>query len=147
MTSSEMEKILTEVAQHVRQLQTDVHSMGDRLGFVEGRLGGVESRLGRVEDRLDGVEARLSGVETRVTSIDGHVKNLDRRTTNIEEILPTLATKEDLRLVEERLETRLGARIEDARRESRVLFEDVRGDIRMLAEHVAGLAERRERNS
>ena len=136
MTPVEMETMLTEVAQHVRQLQTDVHSVGDRLGRVE-------SRLGRVEDRLDGVEARLSGVETQVTSIDGHVKNLDLRTTNIEQILPTLATKADLASLEKRLEDR----IEDSRREARVLFEDVRGDIRMLAEHVVSLGERRERDS
>jgi hypothetical protein len=142
-----METMLTEVAQQVRQLRTDVRD-------IHGRLGGVEDRLGRVEGRLDGVENRLSGVETRVTSIEGYVKNIDVRTANIAEILPTLATKEDLwqglQNLEGSLNTRIGgvvsspgARIEDARRETRMLFEDVRGDIRMLAEHVVRLANRR----
>lgn len=144
MTPTEMETILVEVALHVRQLQTDVKDMGGHFDRVEGRLEGVEGRLDRVENRL-------GSVETNVASVGVGVKNLDLRTTRIEDVLPTLATKEEVQKGLAEVTRDLGARIEesrretrglfeDARREARVLFEDVRGDIRMLAEHVARLS-------
>jgi len=81
---------------------------------------------------------------SEVTDISGPVKYVDLRTTRIEELLRTLLTKEDLRAALTDFETRLGARIDDSRREARMLFEDVRGDIRLLAEHMAGLLDQRD---
>ena len=59
------------------------------------------------------------------------IKNLDRRLVNVEQILPTLATKDDLRqaLAESKLHT-------DIR------FESLRDDIRMVAEAVAAIPAR-----
>ena len=54
--------------------------------------------------------------------IEIHLENLDRRVTSIEQVLPTLATKEDLREMGRHLE---------------ILIESRGDDIRLLAEAVA----------
>ena len=84
------------------------------------------------------------------------LRNVDLRTTRLEQILPTLATKgdlsaaiallatkDDLRTLATKEEVaRLDARIEEVGRHAVILNEDVRGDVRMLAEHLAGVIER-----
>jgi hypothetical protein len=100
------------------------------------------------------------------------LRNVDRRTTRLEQILPTLATKEDLSASTARLEARIEAVRDDtrilaehllatkeeirtlptreelreglaeARRHAVILNGDVRGDVRMLAGHLAGVIER-----
>ena len=64
-----------------------------------------------------------------------HLENVDRRLTKVEQILPTLATKEELRAAIEPLATKddLG----ELRRHMDVLTESLRGDIHMIAAHVA----------
>jgi hypothetical protein len=84
-----------------------------------------------------------------------HLKNLDRRLSRVEEILPSLATKEDLRLLATKEELQalatkeeLAAQWAELRREIRdegersrrhmdVLIEAQRGDIQLLAEHLS----------
>ncbi len=72
------------------------------------------------------------------------IKNLDTRTMAIEQILPTLATKEDLTTGLNGLETRLTVRIDDASRQARVRYEDLKGDIRMLADHIASASQKHD---
>ena len=82
--------------------------------------------------------------------IQTHLENLDRRLARVEEILPTLATKEELRAAVAPLATReeLRQTREELRREIRddgersrrhmdVLIEAQRGDIQLLAEHLS----------
>ena len=99
-----------------------------------------------------------------------HFENIDRRLDRIEQILPTLATKDELRLAiataveplatkEElrlavaplatREELRLAIaplatkdELHDLRRHMNVLFETLRADIQLLAGHVASLMPR-----
>ncbi len=94
--------------------------------------------------------------------------DLERRVSQIEQVLPTLATKEDLRITEERLrseiaeaeerldqrlhakidstEQRLRSEVTDAEKRMRthfdVMTESLRDDIRLVAEAVATLTER-----
>ena len=91
-----------------------------------------------------------------------HLENLDRRLARIEQILPTLATKEELKTLATKEELKTLATkeelktlatkeelraavallatkddIRDLRRYMDMLSEDQRGDIRLLAEHLA----------
>lgn len=75
------------------------------------------------------------------TEMDALIMNLDQRTSRIEQILPTLTTKDDLRLGLAETESRMLEKFEEARRYALVLTESVRDDIRMVAEHLAGLIE------
>jgi len=59
------------------------------------------------------------------------VKKLDRRTSAIEQILPTLATKEDLKAFATKEDLR------ELRRFVLVLHEDLKSDIGLIAEHLA----------
>ena len=78
--------------------------------------------------------------------MEEQLKNLDARTTRIEQILPTLVTKDDLRLLATKEDLRVFVTREEflasqaeTRRHAVILTESVRDDIRLLAEYVAGL--------
>jgi len=82
-----------------------------------------------------------------------HFENIDRRLDRIEQVLPTLATKEELRIAQ--LATKQDLRIAIAplatkdelhalRRHMDVLFETLRADIQLLAEHLASVMPRRQ---
>ena len=79
-----------------------------------------------------------------------HLENLDHRVDRIEQILPTLATKDDLQRAIEPLATKadLVATEEKLRREIReegersrlhmdIVAEDLKADIQLLATHAA----------
>lgn len=71
------------------------------------------------------------------------LENIDRRLSNVEQILPTLATKEELRAAVATLATKeeLRAEGEETRRHFDVVAESLRTDIRLIAEgqvHVTG---------
>jgi hypothetical protein len=88
--------------------------------------------------------------------IDRHLENIDRRLTTMEQILPTLATKDDLKTLATKEELRLAIaplatkeelplaiaplatkdEIRELRRYMDVLSESQRGDIQLLAEHL-----------
>ena len=84
------------------------------------------------------------------TMIDEHLENLDRRLTRVEQILPTLATKadlqsaiaplatkEELRATEGGLRLAITDAVAELRRHTHVLTESLRGDIHLIAAHVA----------
>ena len=66
------------------------------------------------------------------------VKNLEQRTLVVEQILPTLATKEDLKAFRVEMEDKF----EEAKRVALVLHEDLKGDIALIAEHLADVMTR-----
>ena len=80
------------------------------------------------------------------TMIATHLENLDRRLSRVEQILPTLATKDDLLTLATKEElrataTELRQEIRDegerARRHMNILNEALRGDVQLIAEHLA----------
>jgi hypothetical protein len=92
--------------------------------------------------------------ETRMKDkvISERFNNLDRRLSNVEQILPTLATKGDLKAFATRdelneglktLETTLRGEIRETRRHMDVIGESLRGDIQLIAENLAALMSRR----
>ena len=90
-----------------------------------------------------------------------HLKNIDRRLASVEQILPTLATKDELRVLatKEELATAIAPLatkaemretiatavaplatqdgLDELRRHMNILHEDLRSDIRLIAEHMA----------
>jgi len=71
-----------------------------------------------------------------ISEMEAVLKSLDQRVGRIEQILPTLATRTDL----ERYATK--AELRDEIRGVKVLIEDVKGDTRLLAEHLTALLQR-----
>ena len=84
--------------------------------------------------------------------IERHLENLDRRLAKVEQILPTLASAEALRLASARLATKDELRLAVAqlatkqelreegarsRRHMDLLGEGLRADIQLLAEHLS----------
>ena len=90
------------------------------------------------------------------SELEAMVKNLNTRTTAIEQILPTLATKDDVRDAVRDLATKEYVReavrdlatkadlrdgLAAVRSESRMLYEDLKGDIGLLAENLAHISQ------
>ena len=78
------------------------------------------------------------------TMIDEHLENLDRRLARVEQILPTLATKDDLKTLATKDDLKTLATKEELREEGErsrrhmdVIAESLRSDIQLIAEHVA----------
>ena len=77
--------------------------------------------------------------------IETMLEHLHARTVRIEQVLPTLATKQDVADLANGLnavEARLDARIDALSRQMLVLHEDLKSDVRLLAEHLARVLER-----
>ena len=86
------------------------------------------------------------------------VKNLDQRLSAVERILPTLATKEDLKAFATKEDLKAFAtkedlkayptraemndKFEEAKRFALVLHEDLKADIGLIAEHLADVMSR-----
>jgi hypothetical protein len=95
------------------------------------------------------------------TEMEDVLRNLDRRLTNVEQILPTLATKEDLKAfatreeimatfaTREEVDARLDAlrtKMEDlflqAKTHASALFERTQEQLEIIATHVADISQR-----
>lgn len=83
------------------------------------------------------------------TEMEDVLKKLDRRLLNVEQILPTLATKEDLKAYATKEDLKAFATKEDlkeafseAKRHAVVLFERTQEQLGVLAEHLADISRR-----
>ena len=81
--------------------------------------------------------------------VQAMVKNLDQRLSTVEQILPTLATKEDLKAFATKEDLKayptraeMNEKFEEAKRFALVLHEDLKDDIRLIAEHLADVMTR-----
>ena len=72
-----------------------------------------------------------------------HLKNLDHRLTQVEQILPTLATKEDLQSTTADLRQEIREEGKESRRHMTMLVEHQDTKIQLLAEHVLSLMQKR----
>ena len=70
--------------------------------------------------------------------MEARIKNVDERTQRIEQILPTVATKEDVKAIREEMKTLVKSEVreegERTRRHFDVVAEQLRGDIALIAE-------------
>jgi len=80
------------------------------------------------------------------TVIAKHLENLDRRLTSVEQILPTLATKDDLQALATKEDLKGYATKEDLRAEHdrlrldvQILLEHQDSKLQIIAEHVLSL--------
>jgi hypothetical protein len=77
------------------------------------------------------------------TMIDEHLENIDRRLTTLEQILPTLATKEELHATEGKLRDEIRDAAEQSRRHMTMLIEHQDTKLQLIAEHVVSLMDKR----
>ena len=92
------------------------------------------------------------------TKMEDVLKNLDHRLTNVEQILPTLATKEDLKAFATKEDLKASATKEDlkafptrdevndlfteAKRHASILFEQTQERLEIIATHLADISQR-----
>jgi hypothetical protein len=83
------------------------------------------------------------------TEMEEVLKTLDRRLTNVEQILPTLATKEDLKAFATKEDLKAYATrqemkelFDEAKRHAVVLFERTQEQLEILAAHLADISQR-----
>jgi hypothetical protein len=70
------------------------------------------------------------------TEMEDVLKKLDLRTSRIEQILPTLATKDDLKVFATKTD------LEEVKTHLAVRIEAVEGQLAMIAEHLADFSQR-----
>ena len=75
-----------------------------------------------------------------VTEMEDLLNNLDRRLANVEQILPTLATKEDLKAHATKEE--MNELFAESKRHASVLFERTQEQLEVLASHLADISQR-----
>ena len=93
--------------------------------MIDERFDQIDRRLERVDDKLDHVEQRLERVEYRLESVEQILQHdITPRLVHVEQILPTLATKDELG---------------DLRRHMTMLFEHRDDKISLLAEHLLAI--------
>jgi hypothetical protein len=123
--------------------------------FVIVHSGSLARRLPAVDDGKIAARSPRSIPRSSTmakTSLAMRVENHEQRLVRIEQFLPTLATKADLRAVEvkvdalatkvEALDAKVGAldaKVDDNYRNVRILLEDLRSTIQVIAEQVAHL--------
>ena len=83
------------------------------------------------------------------TEMEEVLKNIDLRLTNVEQILPTLATKDDLKALATKEELKAFATKEDmrdlfseAKRHAVILFEQTQEQLEIIAAQVADISQR-----
>ena len=79
--------------------------------------------------------------------VEAMVNDFDRRLTSVEQILPTLATKEDLKAFATKVElaglrTEMLEKFDEARHFALALHEDLKSQIGSIAEHLADVMRR-----
>ncbi len=72
---------------------------GEGMGDLRNKFENLETRFDKLETRFDKLETRFDGLETKVDGLDRFIKM----------IMPTIATKDDLRLLEKSLDRRITA--------------------------------------
>ena len=85
-----------------------------------------------------------------VSEMEEVLKNLDRRLANVEQILPTLATKEDLKAFATREEinatfatkAEMNELFTESKRHASILFERTQEHLEILAAHLADISQR-----
>ena len=75
-----------------------------------------------------------------ITEMEDVLKNLDRRLANVEQILPTLTTKEDLKAYATKEEMK--ELFAESKRHASVLFERTQEQLEVLAAHLADISQR-----
>jgi hypothetical protein len=83
-------------------------------------------------------------MQTEPRELERRTENLERRVDRIEGVLPTLATKKDLKATEQRLRTEITITAVEQRLRTHfdVVGEGLRHEVQIVAEAVATLAER-----
>lgn len=83
------------------------------------------------------------------TEMEEVLKNLDRRLTNVEQILPTLATKDDLKAFATKEDLKayptrqeVQELFSEAKRHAVILFERTQDQLEIIAAHVADISQR-----
>ena len=112
---------------------------------VEQRLTDLEKRMTALEqlpNRMDRLDARMDGLTVRMDGLTVRMDGLDHRMDRLESEVLQLRTEmhgefATMRSEIAAVDDRLSVRIEDARRETRVLHEDVIARFALLGEGLA----------
>jgi hypothetical protein len=112
--------------------------LGEQIGSVRAEIGGVRAELG---EQIGNVRAEIGSVRADLGEQIGSVRaDLGEQIGSVRADLGDVRT--DLGDKIDRVWTDLGAEIRDVKRHADVVAEGLRGEIRLVAEGVAGLDER-----
>jgi chromosome segregation ATPase len=87
----------------------------------------METLVKKIDARTTSIEARTTSIDARTTSIEARTTSIDARTTRIEQILPTLATRDEVNAV-------VHAEGERTRQHFNAVAERIEASVKVIAE-------------
>ena len=127
----------------LEERMTALERLPDRMDRLDARMDGLGVRMDGLDHRMDGLDHRMDGLDYRMDGLDHRMDGLDHRMDRLESELVQLRTemrdgfaavRGEIAAGDDRVMTTLSARIEDSRRETRVLHEDVIARFALLGE-------------
>ncbi|HWP99544.1 MAG TPA: hypothetical protein VNK92_03650 [Vicinamibacterales bacterium] len=104
-----------------------------RFAQVALQFDGVHERFAQVDVRFQQVDARMDRLEERMDRLEARMDRLEERMDRLEARMDSLETRVD------RLERRMEEGFEAQKTRTDALFEQVRSEIRLVAEAVVNL--------
>ncbi|MCL6558946.1 MAG: DUF2730 domain-containing protein [Firmicutes bacterium] len=110
-----MEMMISDLIRIVGRTNAMVEETRDELGRLKDIVNGIDGRFEGLESRFESLESRFEGLESRFESLEGRFEGLESRFDSLENRFDSLlidmsiiksatATKEDMRLLNERLD-------------------------------------------
>ena len=96
----ELKTMLSLLVGKVDVLNDKFDGLNGRVDGLNGRVDSLSDRFDRLSDKVDGISDRVGGLSDKVDGISDRVDGLTFDVSGIKEILPTLATKDDVARLE-----------------------------------------------
>ena len=117
-----------------------VHGLDQRFERIDQRFEQIDQRFGQIDQRFEQIDQRFERVDQRFEQIDQRFGQIDRRFEGIDRRFEGI----DHRFNEENDRfDEVNERIEEVKRHSGVLIEDLRYQVRLVAEGFATFVEGR----
>jgi chromosome segregation ATPase len=110
--------------------------------LVISTLAEIKEQVTETNHRVDGVESKLDRLENKVDSLENKVDRLENTVFDIKEMLPTFATKDELRETERRImdvldeHTGILQRLDQDRYAEKSRVDRIEGSLNETREHV-----------
>jgi chromosome segregation ATPase len=115
-TAAQILALREETTQRFEQIDQRFEQIDQRFGQIDQRFGQIDQRFGQIDQRFEAIDRRFEQIDQRFEAIDRRLDGFDRRF--------------------EEAESRFD-RLESEIRHAHVAIEDLRGQIRLVADGVA----------
>jgi len=118
----------TEFKEGVKGLELKIDTLDFRVGSLESKVEVLDSKVQSLDSKVEALDSKVQSLDSKVEALDSKVQALDSKVQALDSKVDTM---------ESRLESRIQEGVEEIRRHTLVLFEDVQSQIRVFADGLA----------